>query len=182
VVTGPNDGMAAGRGHMRAGHADRERVVAVLKAAYVQGQLTKDELEVRAGQAFAARTYAELAALTADLPVGTAGPADPTGSVDLFGLAHPVGLLGAGSAVPGPPHTPARTLAKAARRSGIFLLITIALLTGAFLTDSQTLVFFAFLAFMAASGFMGYGIVDSRQERRSRRSASTESGPGPSGP
>ena len=40
----------------------------MLKTAYAQGRLTKDELEARAGQAFASRTYAELAALTADIP------------------------------------------------------------------------------------------------------------------
>jgi hypothetical protein len=34
----------------------------------VQGRLTKDELETRVGQTFGARTYAELAELTADLP------------------------------------------------------------------------------------------------------------------
>ena len=61
---------AVGRGHLRASHDDRERVIVMLKAAFVQGRLTKDELDARAGRAFAARTYAELAAITADLPVG----------------------------------------------------------------------------------------------------------------
>ena len=53
---------------MRAAQADRERAVTVLKAAYAQGRLTKDELEARVGQAFESRTSAELAALTADIP------------------------------------------------------------------------------------------------------------------
>ena len=44
----------------------------MLKAAFVQGRLTKAELDARAGQAFAARTYADLAALTADVPAGLA--------------------------------------------------------------------------------------------------------------
>ena len=57
---------AADRGHLRASHADREQVIATLKAAFVQGRLNKDELDARAGQTFAARTYAELAAITAD--------------------------------------------------------------------------------------------------------------------
>jgi len=61
---------AVDRGHLRASHADRERVIAMLKAAFVQGRLTKDELDARAGRAFAARTYADLAAITADLPAG----------------------------------------------------------------------------------------------------------------
>ena len=44
----------------------------MLKAAFVQGRLTKAELDARAGQALAARTYADLAAITADLPAGLA--------------------------------------------------------------------------------------------------------------
>ena len=72
-MAGPEDEMAAGaggRGHMRASHADREQVVDVLKAAFVHGRLTKDEFDLRVGQAFASRTVAELAALTADVPAG----------------------------------------------------------------------------------------------------------------
>jgi hypothetical protein len=78
MATGPGDERAgAGRGHLRASHADREQVIGTLKAAFVQGRLTKDELDARAGQAFAARTYAELAALTADLPAGLADAVPP---------------------------------------------------------------------------------------------------------
>jgi Domain of unknown function (DUF1707) len=62
---------ASGDGRLRASHADREQVVDTLKAAFVQGRLTQDELDARVGQALAARTYADLAALTADRP----GPA-----------------------------------------------------------------------------------------------------------
>jgi hypothetical protein len=58
---------------MRASTADRERAIDVLKAAFVEGRLTQEECEQRAGQAFSARTYAELAALTADLPAGQLG-------------------------------------------------------------------------------------------------------------
>src|SRR5271170_7802900 len=61
---------AAGHGHLRAADAGREHMVDTLKAAFVQGGLTKDELDARAGQALTARTYAELAALTADIPAG----------------------------------------------------------------------------------------------------------------
>jgi hypothetical protein len=46
--------------------AGREQVIAALKAAYVQGRLTKEEFEIRVGQALA--IYAELDALTADIP------------------------------------------------------------------------------------------------------------------
>ncbi len=74
MTTGPEDQMAAaGRGRLRASHADREHVIGTLKAAFVQGRLTKDELDARVGQTFASRTYAELAALTADIPAGLAG-------------------------------------------------------------------------------------------------------------
>src|SRR5580700_8241805 len=69
-MTGPADEIAAGQGRWRASHADREQVVGALQAAFVQGRLTPDELDERVGQALAARTYADLAALTADLPVG----------------------------------------------------------------------------------------------------------------
>ena len=55
---------------MRAASADRERAVDVLKAGFAEGRLTQDEYNERMGQAYAARTYAELAALTADLPAG----------------------------------------------------------------------------------------------------------------
>jgi len=44
-------------------------VVGLLKAAFVQGQLTRDEFDGRLDRALASRTYAELAALTADLHV-----------------------------------------------------------------------------------------------------------------
>jgi Domain of unknown function (DUF1707) len=69
--TGPADELAAtaaGRGRLRASHADREQVIGTLKAAFVQGMLAKDEFDMRVSQAFASRTYAELAAVTADLP------------------------------------------------------------------------------------------------------------------
>ena len=82
MATGPCDELrAAGRGHLRASHADREQVIGTLKAAFVQGRLAKDELDVRAAQAFAARTYAELAALTADLPAGLADAVPPRPAV-----------------------------------------------------------------------------------------------------
>jgi putative transcriptional regulator len=57
-----------GRGHVRASDADREQAIEMLKAAFTQGRLAKDEFEARVGQAFAARTHAELAAVTADIP------------------------------------------------------------------------------------------------------------------
>jgi hypothetical protein len=71
VTTGPEDrrpGGATGRGHFRASDADRELLIDTLKTAFVDGRLTKDELDMRAGHALTSRTYADLAAITADIP------------------------------------------------------------------------------------------------------------------
>src|SRR5262245_24021776 len=72
VMTGPGNEMperAADGGHFRASQADRERAVEVLKTAFVDERLTKDAFDLRVDQALAARTYAELAAVTSDLRV-----------------------------------------------------------------------------------------------------------------
>jgi hypothetical protein len=53
---------------LRASDADRDRVAERLRAAAGEGRLSADELEERLEQAFAARTEAELAPLTVDLP------------------------------------------------------------------------------------------------------------------
>jgi hypothetical protein len=73
-MAGLENEMAAdsGRGRLRASDADREHVVDTLKAAYVYGLVTKDEFDARVSQAFASRTYAELALITADIPAGLA--------------------------------------------------------------------------------------------------------------
>ena len=56
-------------------HADREQAIGALKAAFVQGQLTEDDLDARAGQVYASRTYAELAEVTAsDIPLSPRAP------------------------------------------------------------------------------------------------------------
>ncbi len=73
VTAGPGGETAvASRGHLRASHAEREHVIDTLKAAFVQGRLAKDDFDARIGQTFASRTYAELAAITADIPAGLA--------------------------------------------------------------------------------------------------------------
>ena len=53
---------------LRASDADRDRVAERLRSAAGEGRLSSDELEERLEAAFAARTDAELAPLTADLP------------------------------------------------------------------------------------------------------------------
>lgn len=54
--------------HMRAADRDRNRVAEVLREAHAEGRLTLTEFDERTALAYAARTYADLAALTADLP------------------------------------------------------------------------------------------------------------------
>jgi DUF1707 SHOCT-like domain len=70
---GPEPGAQAAAAGMRASRADRERVIDLLKAAFVQGRLDRDEFDARIGQAVASRTYGELAAVTADLPAELIG-------------------------------------------------------------------------------------------------------------
>ncbi|HEY6481886.1 MAG TPA: DUF1707 domain-containing protein [Streptosporangiaceae bacterium] len=66
-----------GHGHLRASHADRERAIDVLKAAFAEGRLTQEEYTDRVGLAHASRTYDDLSALVADLPVGPFGTLAP---------------------------------------------------------------------------------------------------------
>jgi len=56
------------REKMRACDADRDRVVEHLNVAYSEGRLSKDEYDGRLETALAARTYADLDQIVADLP------------------------------------------------------------------------------------------------------------------
>jgi Domain of unknown function (DUF1707) len=67
-MAGAGNEMTPGFGHLRASHADREQVISTLKAAFVQGRLAKEEFDQRVSQTLRSRTYADLAAVTADLP------------------------------------------------------------------------------------------------------------------
>jgi 8-oxo-dGTP pyrophosphatase MutT (NUDIX family) len=148
VSAGPEEGPATGRGHLRAADSDREHVIDLLKAAFVQARLTKDELDSRTGRALTARTYAELGTLTADIPAGppTAWPQSrPT-------QAHPVRNAAIGSAS----------------------CLTVALLAfcyGASLDDQHTPLFLllAFLAVMAVPCIIAYTAAGSVGRSRSRR-------------
>jgi len=66
----PEPGAQPAVAGLRASRADRERVIDLLKAAFVQGRLDRDEFDARIGQALASRTYGELAAVTAGIPAG----------------------------------------------------------------------------------------------------------------
>ena len=72
---------------MLASTADRDRAIGVLKSSFLEGRLTKDELEQRVGEVLTARLFPEVMALTSDLPVG------------------PFGRLPAHPATPAPPRT-----------------------------------------------------------------------------
>ena len=65
--------LAGGYGNGRASGADRERAIDVLKAAFAEGRLTREEHDARVERAYRSRTYADLAALSADLPAGPLG-------------------------------------------------------------------------------------------------------------
>ena len=104
MTTGPEDhrsAAAARRGQLRASQADREGVIDALKAAYVADRLTEDEFEARVGQAFAARTHADLAAITADIPDGpvAAQPARMPDRVVAGGTAAIIAAAALGGAV-----------------------------------------------------------------------------------
>jgi hypothetical protein len=59
---------AGGYGQMRASDRDRDSANTLLQTAYAEGRLTKDEYDERTGQLLRSQTYAQLQALTADLP------------------------------------------------------------------------------------------------------------------
>jgi hypothetical protein len=142
MATGPGHEKAAGLGYLRASHADRERAIETLKAAFVQGRLTKDELDTRAGQAFAARTYADLAALTTDLPAG---------------LADTV-----------PPRAQAGRPVSNAAKAGIWLIIAVAVpVVLSFLGGARLFLLFTPFYFTALA-FLGAEVAVSRPTKRSR--------------
>ena len=88
---------------MLASDADREQVVEILTAAFVQGRLTIDELRQRVGLALASRTYAELATMTADIPAPPLKapppprPVRPAAQVPAGAPPQPIGRMPAGA-------------------------------------------------------------------------------------
>ncbi|MFM7597106.1 MAG: DUF1707 domain-containing protein [Actinomycetota bacterium] len=53
----------------RAADTDRDAAATTLREAFAEGRITQPELEQRLDQVHAARTFGELAPITADLPV-----------------------------------------------------------------------------------------------------------------
>lgn len=92
-----SDGNLPARAQQRVGHDEREAAAERLRIAAGDGRLTLDELEVRLDAALAARTYADLEVVTADLPAvgGSRLPAATRESLRLavsHGHADRIGL------------------------------------------------------------------------------------------
>ena len=143
MTAGPGDNAAVGRGrgdgHLRASHADREQVIGTLKDAFVQGRLTADELDARVDQVYASRTYAELAEVTVDIPIGLTGakpPRDPwratkTAWVVVYALILP-GLITLAALPGGPaPTTVTELLTYAAVAYAIFWVLGLSVMVAA---------------------------------------------------
>ncbi|SOD61973.1 protein of unknown function [Streptomyces zhaozhouensis] len=91
------------RAGLRASHADREAVAERLREAAGEGRLELEELEERLEAAFSAKTYGDLAPLTADLPgphlrqppsMGPRPPRDGGAPLVLKGGLHGVERVG----------------------------------------------------------------------------------------
>jgi hypothetical protein len=78
---------SSGRGNMRAADADRDRVVEVLKLAYSEGRLSKDEYDGRLENALSARTYAGLDQVVTDLPATRAAMVTPVAKTNGLAIA-----------------------------------------------------------------------------------------------
>jgi uncharacterized membrane protein len=123
--------MAAGQGFpayggdraMRAADVDRDHVADVLKKAYVEGRLSKDEYDARLENALSARTYADLDRVMTDLPAPVASVVTPAMTTlasqvpETNGLAIASLACGLGQFVVGPLATiPAIIFGHVARR------------------------------------------------------------------
>jgi hypothetical protein len=76
---------------LRASDGDRDRVLVRLHTAYAEGRLTEAELDERIDLALAARTEADLAEVSSDLPGAATAPAD-RGPAGRFQLAYKSGV------------------------------------------------------------------------------------------
>jgi hypothetical protein len=166
-MTGPGDqrtARPAGHGRLRASHADREQVISVLKAAFVQDRLTKDEFDARVGQALASRTYADLTVLTADLPAGLATAQPPREPARA--QVQPPGAKGVRSSV---------------RVMHAGTTLTASVWAVALLTGSATVLMLAFTLTIGYIGTLllaGAVLLESRREQRSGGQPPPRSGPG----
>ena len=82
---------------MRISDADRHRVAEVLREAAGEGRLDLDELDERLELTFAAKTYADLVPITADLHAAHPAPSSPVpraGGVPTVGHASSTAIMG----------------------------------------------------------------------------------------
>jgi hypothetical protein len=84
---------------MRISDADRHRVAEVLREAAGEGRLDLDELDERLELTFAAKTYADLVPITADLHAGhpappPSSPVSRAGGVPAVGHASSTAIMG----------------------------------------------------------------------------------------
>ena len=133
----PEPGAQAASASLRASRADRERVIDLLKAAFVQGRLARDEFDARIGQVLASRTYAELAAATAS--------ATATATTDI-----PAALIET------PPRLPARTRDRVSMNTavtagaGVILVANVGMLAALFIGSPVAVVLVAVFTVIGA--------------------------------
>ena len=133
----PEPGAQAASASLRASRADRERVIDLLKAAFVQGRLARDEFDARIGQVLASRTYAELAAATAS--------ASATATADI-----PAALIET------PPRLPARTRDRVSMNTavtagaGVILVANVGMLAALFIGSPVAVVLVAVFTVIGA--------------------------------
>jgi len=114
---------AEGDSNLLTSHVGREQVLDALKAAFVHGRLAKDEFDLRVGQVLAA--YAELDAVTADVPAGltTAQPPETIRKSHNKKLIQRGTAAGAGASV-----ALTATIAVAARGNPVISLVVVGLI------------------------------------------------------
>ena len=166
-MTAPRDPARSRRDRLLVGHVDREQALEKLKDAFVHGFLTKGELDLRAGQALAARTRADLAALTSDIPPAPASAAAPA----------------AASPDQSPAPASGQPLPMAVAWAAAFLVIGAAALRIAFLLDpgpngppgapsawdSPALFLLAAIAAgLTGLSVLAFGVMSAAEQRRSR--------------
>jgi hypothetical protein len=181
VMAGANDRTAPGIGQFLASHADRNRVIDILRTAFVQGRLTRDELDARVARTCGARTYADLAAVTADIPPWP-----------YVAQPHPPGRDQAGAAADQAPDKAATFLTLGALAGFPPVLLALAFLTNdeKLAKVAIVLLFFDVFLSIAAGGIALGSAVDTRLKNHRPGRHAARGGPplgggepaGPAGP
>lgn len=114
--------MASGS-NMRVGDAEREAVAAQLREHYADGRLTLDELNERLDLAFAAKTRADLTAVTRDLPMTARPFAGPSAGMSAGLNPWQDATSGSGSGGYGGPRRPFSMLAPVMALVWLFVIL-----------------------------------------------------------